>query len=202
YLLIILSLGSAAVMSSEVPDWGGLEVFKYKIDLTKVDPGVFSFLDDEYLKKNKEVIVLTFMSSGYVEQHGFSGESIIGVMPVSAERLDWESFTQNSAFRVLVQSLAARADEPGLQDFIDRDNPEMVAAIDRRTVDVMGEVPSEDIIGVYIVVSKKIVNFEPNEHYKFITDSGIAKLTLGIVEELKKIYGSEAGFNKGKHDDK
>lgn len=189
-------------MSSEVPDWGGLEIFKYKIDLTKVGSGVFSFLDEEYLKDNKEVIVLTFMSSNYVEQHGFSGESVIGVMPVTAEKIDEESFTQNSAFRVIVQSLAIGANEPGLQDFITRDNPEMVAAIDRRTEDVMGEVPSEDIIGIYKVVNKKIVDFEPNIHYQFVTASGVSKLTPGIVEELHKIYGSKAGFNKGKHDDK
>lgn len=178
-------------MFNDVPSWGGIEAFKYKVDLAKIDSQVFSFLSDQYLKENKEVIVLTFMSPEYIDLHGFLGGDIIGVMPANETEVDEKSFVQNQAFRELIQSLAIRADEPGLLNFITKNNPKMVAAIDRRANDPMGEVPSEDVLGVYEVTDKAISGFTPNVHYQFITEVGVSKFTVGIVEQLKKIYGNK-----------
>jgi hypothetical protein len=141
----------------------------YKTDGEGVQRYVLSLLPAEAGLKN---------SSGNTAIVGF----------LTTEKLDFNNFTENKAFKERVQQLMAEH-LPTHPDFLNegkRVGTGYAYVLDKRTKKPRGDVPFRDVIGAMDFNEGILIpdSYTPNVNYKLFTQDGLFQLPYGIEEKL------------------
>lgn len=130
--------------------------------------------------------VLSLLPKEHAFKNGLKDQAVVGYL--KSEKLDYKEFTENTAFKELLQRIIAE-ELPKNTDFLKegkRIGTGYVYVLDKRTQKPKGDVPIEDFIGAIEFTDGNIVagSFLPNTNYKLLTKDGIFNLPFSQEESL------------------
>lgn len=126
----------------------------------------------------QEKTFVTFLPTETINSTGLKESTIAGIIKNPHEKLEPNNFIENGAFKETIKSffdyIASKDNE--LIDSAKNSNDEWIYIIDQRNKDPLGNVPPDDIIGVFQVVDRKLSEFKVNPNYRLMTVDGILNL--------------------------
>ncbi len=119
---------------------------------------------------------------------GLLPEAVMGTVPAGTKQILPSNFTVNPVFVRFLQNFIAKH-APTLSEFLaeaQRQQDGWVYIIDFRTGDVNGDVPPEDILGVFEVKSGEPLLYQSNPNYRLFTERGFFVLHPHLEARLLK----------------
>jgi hypothetical protein len=148
----------------------------------------------EVRTKDGFVGMVSPLSHEFVFKKGLPNEAVFGTVPSGNDKILPSNFTANPTFIEFLQGFVAEH-TPSLAAFMDEARrlwDGYVYVIDYRTPDVYGDVPQEDILGVFEVRSGEPVSYKTNPNYRLFTERGFFVLHPELeVRLLAEIEGSQ-----------
>ena len=122
---------------------------------------------------------------------GLVPQAIVGVLsrPLApGEAITPEIFSRNSVFNAFLHEVIARhgPEQPGLRAEAERIGDGVIVVVDQRTPTPDGDVPPEDIFGIFLAKGGKIVpgSYQPGPKHRLLTADGFFRLDAALAHCL------------------
>ncbi|NQY66042.1 MAG: hypothetical protein HRT38_20660 [Alteromonadaceae bacterium] len=140
-----------------------------------------------------KVFYYTFMPNDLVNQYGLPSPLIVGVIdnPYDVNRtvndVINDSFKPNSEFKKMLHSFCTDQlpKQTTLQDEAKEQEEGWIYIIDQRTLDPLGNVPPDDIVGALEVKGGVILGYQENGNYKIHSKKGFINFGKSINQEFE-----------------
>jgi len=143
--------------------------------------------------EDKGQYLLSALSPGIVFKKGVPREAILGELAGNAGQISPEGFRPNPVFIQFLHWVIARHSTQcsDLVEEAKRQQEGYVYVIDQRTPTPGGQVPLEDIIGVFEVKGGELATYRASPNHQLLTQQGPLRLTPWyqekLLEELRKL---------------